>query len=472
MRSRVRMHRVLFLDVLFLSVIVLGVIVLGAGNAIRADDPCGDGLWTKVTNQYRFSASAVQGARGDVVAVDLFLTVESVSPGIAGLVMTGCFDPRVVEIAAPPVFTDQFRRLAPFFQFVSLGPDTAPRHPQGDGGFTLVGTMVSDLPAIVLATGDPLHIGTVFFRLLGTAGDSAQIRFCDGEFVLPSGACANNTLDHYAPGEYLLARSETHQPGLVRVLPGMTTRPYEFLLPPTATIYPSAPIPAGVDVSFHLGGAISRPEGGEVPLEIRARSSHEFCGFSVNIEFPPAAIDVVRVLEAAAPGEVMVDSARGRIGIVSEGAIRRLGAEGETVLLATVYARVKASGTGLDAAQLRFRDEPARRNWVLVRHASPQGAPFLPRTVRIPTDRMGAEPLRIQNRPTSPGDVNLDYEVDLTDAIVALGLLFRGDDPGVCAAAAEFNGDGRLDIADPIALLRYLFNGGPRPMDAIPVYCD
>jgi hypothetical protein len=448
------------------------VLALSGPVPLRSEDPCEAGLWTRVTNEYRFSASAGQGARGDVTAVDLFLTVDSLRPGMAGFVMTGCFDPRIAELAAPPVFTEHFRRLVSIAQFASLGEDTAPRHPNGDGGFTLISTFVPELPEIVLAGGHPLPIGTLFFRLVGAAGTSAEIRFCDGEFVLPSGACSNNTLDHYAPEEYVLALSEKHEPGFLRVLPGMTTRPYDFLVPPSARIYASAPSPSSVDVSFDLGGAISRPGGGEVPLELRATSSHEFCGYSVNIEFPPSAIEVVRVLEAAAPGDVTVDATRGRIGIVSEGSLRRLGGEGETVLLATVYVRVKDAVSGVDVAQLRFRDEVARRNWVLVRHASPEGEEFLPLTVRIAPDRMGAEPLRIQSRPTTAGDVNLDYELNLTDAIVALGLLFRGAGSGACAPAAEFNGDGRLDIADPIALLRHLFNGGPRLVDGPPVLCD
>jgi len=59
------------------------------------------------------------------------------------------------------------------------------------------------------------------------------------------------------------------------------------------------------------------------------------------------------------------------------------------------------------------------------------------------------EPLR--------GDVNADGSVDLADPIAALRFLFLGAEPPRSPGAADMNGDGTLDIVDAIALLELLF---------------
>ena len=66
------------------------------------------------------------------------------------------------------------------------------------------------------------------------------------------------------------------------------------------------------------------------------------------------------------------------------------------------------------------------------------------------------------------GDADGDGSViAVGDAITILGGLFaNGDIP--CEAAADVNGDGTLDIADPIALLSYGFGGGPPPPAPFP----
>jgi len=61
-------------------------------------------------------------------------------------------------------------------------------------------------------------------------------------------------------------------------------------------------------------------------------------------------------------------------------------------------------------------------------------------------------------------DVNDDGKVDIADAIFILGYLFAwGAVPG-CVDAADANDDGKVDIADVIAILGHLFaNSGPLP---------
>ncbi len=62
------------------------------------------------------------------------------------------------------------------------------------------------------------------------------------------------------------------------------------------------------------------------------------------------------------------------------------------------------------------------------------------------------------------GDVNVDGNVDLSDAVAHLSSLFLGAGEVECADAADSNDDGDTDISDPISTLTALFLGG----DAIP----
>ncbi|HAK97220.1 MAG TPA: hypothetical protein DCM87_20080 [Planctomycetes bacterium] len=61
------------------------------------------------------------------------------------------------------------------------------------------------------------------------------------------------------------------------------------------------------------------------------------------------------------------------------------------------------------------------------------------------------------------GNVNTDKKVDIADAIALLGYLFGGGlkPPPVCAKAADANDDNKLDIADAIKILGYLFSQQP-----------
>jgi hypothetical protein len=57
------------------------------------------------------------------------------------------------------------------------------------------------------------------------------------------------------------------------------------------------------------------------------------------------------------------------------------------------------------------------------------------------------------------GDVNADGKVDIADAIRLLGYLFGHAEPPGCMKAADANDDDGVDIADAIAILSYLFAG-------------
>ena len=58
------------------------------------------------------------------------------------------------------------------------------------------------------------------------------------------------------------------------------------------------------------------------------------------------------------------------------------------------------------------------------------------------------------------GDANADGKVDLADAVYTLGFLFIGRAAPPCLDASDANDDGGLGITDGIYVLRFLFQGG------------
>jgi hypothetical protein len=71
-------------------------------------------------------------------------------------------------------------------------------------------------------------------------------------------------------------------------------------------------------------------------------------------------------------------------------------------------------------------------------------------------------------QPFKRGDANQDSRIDIADPVSVLEYLFAGRPGGSCQDAADANDDGSLDIADPIAILMYLFatpgQGIPEPI--------
>ena len=61
------------------------------------------------------------------------------------------------------------------------------------------------------------------------------------------------------------------------------------------------------------------------------------------------------------------------------------------------------------------------------------------------------------------GDGNGDGTVDITDPVSDLGFLFLGTFEPLCLDACDFNDDGIVDVSDPISNLRHQFIGGPPP---------
>ena len=66
------------------------------------------------------------------------------------------------------------------------------------------------------------------------------------------------------------------------------------------------------------------------------------------------------------------------------------------------------------------------------------------------------------------GDPNRDCVVNVSDAACTLEWLFAGADVPGCVAALNTNGDGEVNIADPVAVLNFLFGRGLAPVAPFP----
>lgn len=61
------------------------------------------------------------------------------------------------------------------------------------------------------------------------------------------------------------------------------------------------------------------------------------------------------------------------------------------------------------------------------------------------------------------GDANIDGKVDLADAISILEYLFQDGDASPCMDTTDVNDDGNIDLSDPVAALLYLFSNEDIP---------
>ncbi len=67
------------------------------------------------------------------------------------------------------------------------------------------------------------------------------------------------------------------------------------------------------------------------------------------------------------------------------------------------------------------------------------------------------------------GDGNGDGRIDISDPVFILNYLFTGGSRPPCQGGADANDGDELDIADPIYLLGYLFFASPPPQEPFPV---
>jgi hypothetical protein len=66
------------------------------------------------------------------------------------------------------------------------------------------------------------------------------------------------------------------------------------------------------------------------------------------------------------------------------------------------------------------------------------------------------------------GDANIDGRVDIADAVALLNVLFRSGTSLRCLDAADTNGDGEVGITDAVLVVRHQFLGGTPPSAPYP----
>ena len=229
-----------------------------------AEPPCTDDLYDRVTDDYYFTASSPTGAVGDVVAVELSLTIERRVPdyNLGGFVIVGCYDESIAELIADPLSSPEFDSavFASFFHRLGEGtPTAAVVRPGGGLGFLLGGVFPTP---DVLRDGVSTPLATLFFRLKGPPGRVAEVRFCDKEFRhVQHGSCESNFLVYgrLQPPINVNALSTRHVAGALTVVEGPPTHPDLPVIPPTAKVYPTAPAPEDAAVLFELSGAVASP---------------------------------------------------------------------------------------------------------------------------------------------------------------------------------------------------------------------
>jgi hypothetical protein len=69
------------------------------------------------------------------------------------------------------------------------------------------------------------------------------------------------------------------------------------------------------------------------------------------------------------------------------------------------------------------------------------------------------------------GDVDGDGTMDLADPVLVLSRLFLGSGPLLCEDAADADDSGTLELTDPVFILSRLFLGGPPPLPPGPEKC-
>jgi hypothetical protein len=81
--------------------------------------------------------------------------------------------------------------------------------------------------------------------------------------------------------------------------------------------------------------------------------------------------------------------------------------------------------------------------------------------VRVEVVALAGLALAVRAGEFSRGDANGDGGVDISDPVAVLRYLFAGGQPPACLDAADADDSGTVDVTDPVYVLRFLFRGGP-----------
>jgi hypothetical protein len=447
--------------------------VLACGSALGGE--CVVGGFDQVTDDFYCSATSHEGAVGDVIGVEVALTVEALHDGTPwAFSVAASYDDTKAELLGLPIYSSFYLDFGLFPQFRELDASKSLTGRMGFGFDSLIKDDGKQFLADTISGGGPavVPLFTVYFRLKGAPGDSFQIRFPDDEFAWVTGSCIMNELNYYQ----VYARSTRHVPGNINIIEGEPTHPDAPPLPPAARVYEQAPTPEEADITFELTGGTVHPGQQDVPVDFYITANYEFTGYALAVTFPPEYLEVTRMQDHILPGGMFLDNPRGHVSLAQFTDTRRLGAEGERVLAATLYFNVKEAAAEASRIEIKiekFEREPGMAveyiNWLGIRYNGGTTADPLPVDAQVDPLTVGHALLAIVvGTGFVRGDCNGDGTPGLSDAVLNLGILFRSDGVAPCREACDSNGDSMNDISDAIHLLMYLFMGGSAPPAPFP----
>jgi len=457
------------------SVLVLTLVSQAILHPLGADDCLPGGEYPPVwTDQFAFIVESGSGAVGDVVGVTVFLrsSLDFSSERAIGMEIVVCHDVLVADIVGEPIYTEEFlsmlyyygvhfRALNSFGVFV-LGAGLRPN---------------SEAYKLYFPSDVPVPLFTIYYRLKGKPGDICSLRFCSFDL----NGCWVNGLQTFLGQDYL---STMHQGGTLRVLEGPATHPDRPPEPPKAKVYPVKPTLEEANFRVRITDAVARPGELEVPVEVYVSADVEYTTVQIPIDFDERYLRLSRAEDYFITGGVRIDNRNETAGanpqeghaIVISGlgvSNRRIAAEGEEFHAATLYFDILPSAVEVLSTTISVRPVVDQRGVLyepilIVRCGSGEPGPLKAEQVERaeipPVATFDGRVLFAPEALVLRGDGNFDDRIDLADAICILSFLFAGGPEPLCTGASDFTRDGRLDIADPIAELSAIFLGDP-PLD-------
>jgi hypothetical protein len=319
---------------------------------------------------------------------------------------------------------------------------------------------------------------TVYYRLLGAPGETSEISFCDGEFLIfGPGLCnfsgISNTRIFDFPWPLLSTRNLN---GTLTVREGPATQPDRPPEPPQAVVYPEPLSSDEVNLRVRIGSALAVPGERGVPVEVFAAAAVEYTAVILPIDFDERYLRISRVEDHFLAGTASLDNQDALPGaqpdegyaVIASSLIgkRRIAPAGEEFHAATIYFDVLESAAEITETRIESRPVGGRAGnpFVIVRHLSGNAAERVEVRGEFGAVEIGRGVLAIRaSTRTLAGDADWSGEFDLSDPIGVLGYLFLGTVELLCLPAADYDGDGQLGITDPIRMLGVLFLGDSPP---------
>jgi hypothetical protein len=265
--------------------------------------------------------------------------------------------------------------------------------------------------------------------------------------------------------------------GLLTIREGEATHPERPPEPPAAAVYPEQPTSEEVNFRVRIGEALAQPGDRDVPVELYLTADVDYIGVIVPVDFDERYLRLARVehnfltakplIDNPAEPPVAASTNAGNLVLVggAMGGLRRIAPAGEEFHAATLFFDVREEAAAVSSTALEVR--PVARDgakvfepWVVVRHRyGTSVGPVEAESQIAPVSIIrGAFAIRAALS-TIAGDANFDYAFNIADPLAVLGYLFQGESEPLCPAAADYDGDGHLAITDPIRMLGALFLG-------------